>query len=100
MGGKCACLCFVSVLCVALIIQPMALKRRNVCVCIYLNNTFSTLNCVRCPQGKSCVSVPGGSPAIDCGCMDQELLGTEVVLMTRRADHNKTYLPRHLSDGH
>lgn len=31
---------------------------------------------------RHCVNVPAGSPAIDCRCMDHELLGTELVLMT------------------
>lgn len=31
---------------------------------------------------QHCVNIPAGSPATDCRCMDQKLLGTEVLLMT------------------
>lgn len=49
---------------------------------------------------KHCVCVPAGSPAIGCGCMDHQLLGSEVVLVTWRVDHNETYLPGHPSNRH
>ena len=31
---------------------------------------------------KHRLSLPAGPPAVDRGCMDRELLGTEVVFMT------------------
>lgn len=49
---------------------------------------------------EHCVNVPAGSPTIDCGCMDHELIGTGVVFMTRRVDYSESNLSGHPCDGH
>lgn len=43
--------------------------------------------------------VPAGPPAPDCGCMNQQLFGAEMIFMTGGADHRELYLLLHSSDG-